>query len=100
MKGFKEYMMTAITAQKTKKCPPGYRFSKKLKVCVPIGQQRVYYPFLVIEMVVMETTIKIKMEMAQMEMVLVEMVQMEMAVTAVATAVTAEMEMETDNENI
>ena len=45
MKGFKEYMMTAITAQKTKKCPPGYRFSKKLKVCVPIGQQRVYYPF-------------------------------------------------------
>ena len=45
MKGFKEYMMTAITAQKTKKCPPGYKFSKKLKVCVPIGQQRVYYPF-------------------------------------------------------
>ena len=45
MKGFKEYMMTAITAQKTKKSPPGYKFSKKLKVCVPIGQQRVYYPF-------------------------------------------------------
>jgi len=31
-------------AQKTKKCPEGYRFDKKLKVCVPIGVTR-YYPY-------------------------------------------------------
>jgi hypothetical protein len=41
MIGFKQFVMTA---QKTKKCPEGYRFSKKLGVCVPIGQ-RTYYPF-------------------------------------------------------
>ena len=41
MKGFKEFMMTA---QKTKKCPEGYKFSKELGVCVPIVQRR-YYPF-------------------------------------------------------
>jgi len=31
-------------AQKTKKCPEGYRFDKKLQVCVPIGVSR-YYPY-------------------------------------------------------
>ena len=31
-------------AQKTKKCPDGYRFDKKLQVCVPIGVTR-YYPY-------------------------------------------------------
>ena len=41
MIGFKEFMMTA---QKTKKCPEGYKFSKELGVCVPIVQRR-YYPF-------------------------------------------------------
>ena len=36
---------TFITAaQKTKKCPEGYRFDKKLQVCVPIGVAR-YYPY-------------------------------------------------------
>ena len=36
---------TFITAaQKTKKCPEGYRFDKKLQVCVPIGVTR-YYPY-------------------------------------------------------
>ena len=36
---------TFITAaQKTKKCPTGYRFDKKLQVCVPIGVTR-YYPY-------------------------------------------------------
>ena len=36
---------TFITAaQKTKKCPEGYRFDEKLKVCVPIGVTR-YYPY-------------------------------------------------------
>ena len=30
-------------AQQTKKCPEGYRFDKKLQVCVPIGVTR-YYP--------------------------------------------------------
>ena len=40
MKGFKEFIN--LTAQK--KCPEGYRFDKKLGVCVPIGQ-RTYYPF-------------------------------------------------------
>ena len=36
---------TFITAaQKTKKCPEGYRFDKKLQVCVPIGVNR-YYPY-------------------------------------------------------
>ena len=36
---------TFITAaQKTKKCPEGYRFDKKLQVCVPIGVSR-YYPY-------------------------------------------------------
>ena len=31
-------------AQKTKKCPEGYRFDKSLGVCVPKGVTR-YYPF-------------------------------------------------------
>ena len=31
-------------AQKTKKCPEGYRFDKRLQVCVPIGVSR-YYPY-------------------------------------------------------
>ena len=31
-------------AQKIKKCPEGYRFDKKLQVCVPIGVTR-YYPY-------------------------------------------------------
>jgi len=31
-------------AQKTKKCPEGYRFDKKLQVCVPIRVTR-YYPY-------------------------------------------------------
>ena len=36
---------TFITAaQKTKKCPEGYRFDKKLQVCGPIGVTR-YYPY-------------------------------------------------------
>ena len=36
---------TFITAaQQTKKCPEGYRFDKKLQVCVPIGVSR-YYPY-------------------------------------------------------
>ena len=36
---------TFITAaQQTKKCPEGYRFDKKLQVCVPIGVTR-YYPY-------------------------------------------------------
>ena len=36
---------TFITAaQKTKKCPDGYRFDERLKVCVPIGVTR-YYPY-------------------------------------------------------
>ena len=37
---------TFITAaQKTKKCPEGYRFDKKLQVCVPIGVTRYYSYF-------------------------------------------------------
>ena len=36
---------TFITAaQQTKKCPEGYRFDKKLQVCVPIGVTR-YHPY-------------------------------------------------------
>ena len=36
---------TFITAaQQTKKRPEGYRFDKKLQVCVPIGVTR-YYPY-------------------------------------------------------
>ena len=31
-------------AQQTKKCPEGYRFDKKLQVCVPTGVTR-YYPY-------------------------------------------------------
>ena len=31
-------------AQKTKKCPDGYKFDKRLQVCVPIGVSR-YYPY-------------------------------------------------------
>ena len=38
---FKQFM---LQAQKQKKCPPGYRFDKKLQVCVPIGVTR-YYPY-------------------------------------------------------
>ena len=33
-----------LQAQKQKKCPPGYRFDKKLQVCVPTGVTR-YYPY-------------------------------------------------------
>jgi hypothetical protein len=32
-------------AQQTKKCPEGYRFDKKLQVCVPIGVTRYYSYF-------------------------------------------------------
>ena len=39
---FKKFM---LQAQKQKKCPTGYRFDKKLQVCVPIGVSR-YYPYL------------------------------------------------------
>ena len=40
-----ESFRTFITAaQKTKKCPEGYRFDKRLQVCVPIGVTR-YYPY-------------------------------------------------------
>ena len=35
MLGFKKFMN--LTAEK--KCPPGYKFDTKLKVCVPIGQR-------------------------------------------------------------
>ena len=38
---FKQFM---LQAQKQKKCPTGYRFDKKLQVCVPIGVTR-YYPY-------------------------------------------------------
>ena len=39
---FKKFM---LQAQKQKKCPTGYRFDKKLQVCVPVGVSR-YYPYL------------------------------------------------------
>ena len=38
MIGFKKFIN--LTAQK--KCPPGFRFDDKLKVCVPKGQGRYY----------------------------------------------------------
>ena len=41
MKTFRTFI---TAAQKTKKCPEGYRFDKKLQVCVPIGVTR-YYPY-------------------------------------------------------
>ena len=41
MKKFKEYM--SLVADK--RCPDGYRFDKKLKVCVPTGNKYVRYPF-------------------------------------------------------
>ena len=44
MKSYKEFMNFTLKAQTTKKCPEGYRFDKKLRVCVPIGVTR-YYPY-------------------------------------------------------
>ena len=41
MDSFKTFI---TAAQKTKKCPEGYRFDNKLKVCVPTGVTR-YYPY-------------------------------------------------------
>ena len=41
MESFRSFI---TAAQKTKKCPTGYRFDKKLQVCVPIGVTR-YYPY-------------------------------------------------------
>ena len=41
MKTFRTFI---TAAQKTKKCPEGYRFDKKLQVCVPTGVTR-YYPY-------------------------------------------------------
>ena len=41
MKKFKEYM--SLVADK--RCPDGYRFDNKLKVCVPTGNKYVRYPF-------------------------------------------------------
>jgi len=38
---FKQFM---LQAQKQKRCPDGFRFDKKLQVCVPIGVTR-YYPY-------------------------------------------------------
>ena len=35
MLGFKKFM----NLQAEKKCPPGYKFDNKLKVCVPIGHR-------------------------------------------------------------
>ena len=40
----KSYRIFITAAQKTKKCPEGYRFDEKLKVCVPTGVTR-YYPY-------------------------------------------------------
>ena len=39
---FKQFI---LQAQKQKKCPPGYRFDRKLQICVPVGVRR-YYPYL------------------------------------------------------
>ena len=41
MESFRSFI---TAAQKTKKCPDGYRFDERLKVCVPIGVTR-YYPY-------------------------------------------------------
>tara|TARA_Y100001937_G_scaffold13144_1_gene17167 strand:- start:464 stop:748 length:285 start_codon:yes stop_codon:yes gene_type:complete len=41
MRSFRSFI---LAAQKRKKCPEGYRFDKKLGVCVPIGMTR-YYPY-------------------------------------------------------
>lgn len=41
MESFRSFI---TAAQQTKKCPEGYRFDKKLQVCVPIGVTR-YYPY-------------------------------------------------------
>ena len=41
MESFRSFI---TAAQKTKKCSEGYRFDKKLQVCVPIGVTR-YYPY-------------------------------------------------------
>ena len=41
MESFRSFI---TAAQKTKKCPEGYRFDKKLQVCVPTGVTR-YYPY-------------------------------------------------------
>ena len=40
MESFRSFI---LAAQKRKKCPPGYKFNKKLGVGVPIGQTQ-YYP--------------------------------------------------------
>jgi len=39
-----KFKQSMLQAQKQKKCPEGYRFDKKLQVCVPIGVTR-YYPY-------------------------------------------------------
>ena len=41
MKTLKQFI---LKAQKTKKCPPGYRFDEKLGVCVPMYSRG--YPYL------------------------------------------------------
>ena len=41
MNSFRSFI---TAAQQTKKCPEGYRFDKKLQVCVPTGVTR-YYPY-------------------------------------------------------
>ena len=41
MKTLKQFI---LKAQKTKKCPPGYRFDEKLGVCVPVYSRG--YPYL------------------------------------------------------
>ena len=41
MKTLKQFI---LKAQKTKKCPPGYRFDEKLGVCVPMYRRG--YPYL------------------------------------------------------
>ena len=41
METFKQFI---LKAQKTKKCPPGYRFDEKLGVCVPMYSRG--YPYL------------------------------------------------------
>ena len=41
VEGFKEYMNLVAD----KKCPDGFKFDKKLQVCVPVGHKYVRYPY-------------------------------------------------------
>ena len=84
MESFRSFI---TAAQKTKKCPDGYRFDKKLRVCVPIGQTDI---ILIMVMVVVNKLIH---QTTTVRMVMVKMVIIKVMVMVQVIIITQATEM-------